>query len=434
MSSTVIKVENLYKEYKLGVISHGTLTHDLQSMWARLRGKEDPNSLISHHHSQDAEKDSFLALKDVSFEVKAGERVGIIGKNGAGKSTLLKIISRITSPTKGEIKIKGRIGSLLEVGTGFHPELTGRENIYLNGAILGMSRREIDRKLDEIIDFAGIEKHIDTPVKRYSSGMNVRLGFAVAAHLEPEILVVDEVLAVGDAEFQKKALGKMESVSKGEGRTILFVSHNMTAVQQLCNSAILLNAGKVTQYANTKEVISSYLTSGVYSRQGRKWENINSAPGDDKIRLFYADVIFEDKSALNVPIDRDFYIIFDFINYKNNINNISYSIHVLDRSDVMVFGTNSIASANSIKNPGNYLNKPLPKGKYRIKIKIPGNLLNDQTYKINIAIISNTTNIHVFEKDVLNFSVIDTGKMREDNIGYWGGTVRPKFETQLFAL
>lgn len=259
MSQTVIKVENLYKEYKLGVISHGTLSHDLQSWWARMRGKEDPNSLISAHHNADAEKESFLALKDVSFEIKQGDRVGIIGKNGAGKSTLLKILSKITSPTSGQIKIKGRIAALLEVGTGFHQELTGRENIYLNGAILGMSRKEIDHKLDEIVDFAGIEKHIDTPVKRYSSGMNVRLGFAVAAHLEPEILIVDEVLAVGDAEFQKKALGKMEAVSKGEGRTILFVSHNMAAVQQLCQKGIILSNGQLLYTGTATESVDKYI-------------------------------------------------------------------------------------------------------------------------------------------------------------------------------
>ncbi len=259
MSETVISVENLYKEYKLGVISHGTLYHDMQSWWARIRGKEDPNSIISAHHSSDVEEGSFLALNDISFEVKAGDRVGIIGRNGAGKSTLLKILSKITSPTSGEIRIKGRIGSLLEVGTGFHPELTGRENIYLNGAILGMNKQEIKSKIDEIIDFAGIEKHIDTPVKRYSSGMNVRLGFAVAAHLEPEILVVDEVLAVGDIEFQKKAIGKMEDVSKTDGRTILFVSHNMGAIRKLCTKGLLLENGTKTAENNMDNVIEKYL-------------------------------------------------------------------------------------------------------------------------------------------------------------------------------
>jgi lipopolysaccharide transport system ATP-binding protein len=258
MSETAIKVENLYKEYKLGVISHGTLYRDMQSWWAKVRGKEDPNSLISSHHGQEAERDSFLALNDVSFEVKAGDRLGIIGKNGAGKSTLLKILSHITSPTKGTITILGKVGSLLEVGTGFHSELTGRENIYLNGSILGMSRHEISRKLDEIVDFAGIEKHLDTPVKRYSSGMMVRLGFAVAAHLDTDILIADEVLAVGDAEFQKKALDKMGDLSTGEGRTVLFVSHNMGAVKKLCNKGLLLENGKLSIASDLNTIISCY--------------------------------------------------------------------------------------------------------------------------------------------------------------------------------
>jgi len=262
MSNTAIKVENLYKEYKLGVIGHGTLYRDMQSWWAKVRGKEDPNSLISSHHGENAEKDSFLALNDISFDVKEGDRVGIIGKNGAGKSTLLKILSRITSPSKGNITIHGKIGSLLEVGTGFHPELMGRENIYLNGSILGMNRQEITRKLDEIVDFAGIEKHLDTPVKRYSSGMMVRLGFSVAAHLETDILIADEVLAVGDAEFQKKAVGKMKDVSEGEGRTVLFVSHNMGAVERLCNTGIILHKGVlINKSDDIKMIIQKYLFS-----------------------------------------------------------------------------------------------------------------------------------------------------------------------------
>ena len=254
MSDVVIRGDNLYKEYRLGVISHGTLRKDLQSWWARIRDKEDPNSLISiHKHvnpstsqtfTTSTNNEHFWALQDVSFDVKKGEILGIIGRNGAGKSTLLKILSRVTTPTKGTAKIKGRVASLLEVGTGFHPELTGRENIFLNGAILGMSRAEIKKKFDEIVAFSEIEKFLDTPVKRYSSGMYVRLAFAVAAHLEPEILVVDEVLAVGDAQFQKKCLGKMENVSK-EGRTVLFVSHNMNAIEQLCTSCLMIENGKI---------------------------------------------------------------------------------------------------------------------------------------------------------------------------------------------
>jgi lipopolysaccharide transport system ATP-binding protein len=258
MSETVIKAEHLYKEYKLGVISHGTLYRDIQSWWAKIRGKEDPNSLISSHHGQEAEKDSFLALTDISFVIKEGDRVGIIGKNGAGKSTLLKILSQITSPTKGTVTIHGKVGSLLEVGTGFHLELTGRENIFLNGSILGMNRHEISHKLDEIVNFAGIEKHLDTPVKRYSSGMMVRLGFAVAAHLDTDILIADEVLAVGDAEFQKKALGKMQDLSTGEGRTILFVSHNIGSVKKLCDKSLLLNKGEIIASGKTSDVIDAY--------------------------------------------------------------------------------------------------------------------------------------------------------------------------------
>ncbi len=260
MSDTVIRVENLSKAYRLGVINHGMLYKDVQSWWARLRGKEDPNSVIGMYDKEQLDGDDrFWALRDVDFEVKRGDRVGIIGKNGAGKSTLLKILSRVTAPTKGNVRLKGRIASLLEVGTGFHPELTGRENVYLNGSILGMSKQEISRKFDEIVDFSGIGKFIDTPVKRYSSGMYVRLAFAVAAHLEPEILVVDEVLAVGDAEFQKKALGKMEDVSKGEGRTILLVSHNMAAIRQLCTYCLFLENGILNSIGSTDVIINKYI-------------------------------------------------------------------------------------------------------------------------------------------------------------------------------
>ncbi len=268
MSDVVIRVENLYKEYRLGTISHGTLYKDLQSWWARIRGKEDPNSIISSSQPvtpnasrfTETENPHMLALNDLSFEVKRGEVLGIIGRNGAGKSTLLKILSEVTSPTKGQVKIKGRVASLLEVGTGFHPELTGRENVYLNGAILGMTKTEIDNKFDEIVAFAEIEKFIDTPVKRYSSGMYVRLAFAVAAHLEPEILIVDEVLAVGDASFQKKCLGKMGDVAK-EGRTVLFVSHNMPAVQNLCQRAILLDSGQIIENDKPNVILEKYLSN-----------------------------------------------------------------------------------------------------------------------------------------------------------------------------
>lgn len=263
MSSPVIKVENLSKLYRLGEVGTGTISHDLNRWWARMRGKEDPFAKVAETNmrSKKGGSDYVWALEDINFEVKQGEALGIIGRNGAGKSTLLKVLSKVTKPTKGSISIKGRIASLLEVGTGFHPELTGRENIFLNGAILGMTKAEIRAKFDEIVDFAGVERYIDTPVKRYSSGMYVRLAFAVAAFLEPEILIVDEVLAVGDAEFQKKCIGRMDAVAHQEGRTILFVSHDLNAIEQLCNTALLMEYGKVRDYGNVSSIITTYLTN-----------------------------------------------------------------------------------------------------------------------------------------------------------------------------
>lgn len=258
--SIAIKVENLSKQYRLGEVGTGTLSHDLNRWWAKIRGKEDPFAKIgsTNDRTQKADSDYVWALKDINFEINQGDAVGIIGRNGAGKSTLLKILSRTTLPTTGSVKMKGRIASLLEVGTGFHPEMTGRENIYQNGAILGMTRREITRKFDEIVDFSGCERYIDTPVKRYSSGMYVRLAFAVAAHLESEILIVDEVLAVGDAEFQKKCLGKMGEISKGEGRTVLFVSHNMAAVENLCSKGLVLKNGTIIFDGLSNDAINFY--------------------------------------------------------------------------------------------------------------------------------------------------------------------------------
>jgi len=277
MSDVVIRVENLCKEYRLGTISHGILYRDIQSGWAKFWGTEDPNARIGsvNRKQLNTTNDRFCALNDVSFDVHKGEIIGIIGRNGAGKSTLLKIISRVTAPTSGTIKIKGRVASLLEVGTGFHPELTGRENIFLNGAILGMHKGEIEQKFDEIVRFAEIDKFIDTPVKRYSSGMYVRLAFAVAAHLEPEILVVDEVLAVGDAAFQTKCLGKMGEVAR-EGRTVLFVSHNMTAVKALCSRGIVIEAGQIIFDGDTSKAVEFYLGSKRLS------EDINIPVADRK--------------------------------------------------------------------------------------------------------------------------------------------------------
>lgn len=264
MSDTAIRITNVSKQYRLGLVSTGTLVHDLNRWWTvNVRHKEDPYLKVGEVNDRTKKGDSeyVWALKDINMEIKQGDMVGIIGKNGAGKSTLLKLLSRVTAPTTGTIEYKGRIASLLEVGTGFHPELTGRENIYMNGAIMGMSRAEITKKLDKIVDFSGCERYLDTPVKRYSSGMTVRLGFAIAAHIEPDILVVDEVLAVGDAEFQKKAIGKMQDVSKGEGRTVLFVSHNMGAVRNLCKTGYLLDNGLITKQGGIIDVVDYYLSS-----------------------------------------------------------------------------------------------------------------------------------------------------------------------------
>ena len=285
MKDIILKAENISKQYRLGQVGTGTLSHDLNRWWHQVRGKENPYLKIgdTNDRSTKGESDYVWALQDINFEVERGEVLGIIGKNGAGKSTLLKILSRVTAPTTGNIKFGGRVASLLEVGTGFNGEMTGRENIYLNGAILGMTKKEIASKIDEIIDFSGCERYIDTPVKRYSSGMTVRLAFAVAAFLEPEILIIDEVLAVGDAEFQKKAIGKMQDISKGEGRTVLFVSHNMAAVKSLCTRGIVLEHGKVVFEGGIDQTISKYLQA----------EKVNIKLKDIKIRTGNKKVLFE---------------------------------------------------------------------------------------------------------------------------------------------
>ena len=300
---TALEFENISKQYQLGKIGTGTLSKDLNRWWARVRGKEDPYLKIGqvNNRTQKANGDFVWALRDINFKVEQGEVVGIIGKNGSGKSTLLKILSKVTSPTIGTIRGRGRVASLLEVGTGFHPEMTGRENIYMNGAIMGMTKAEIDRKLDEIVDFAGIQMYVDTPVKRYSSGMTVRLGFAVAAHLESEILLVDEVLAVGDAEFQKKAIGKMQDVSKGEGRTVLFVSHNMGAVRKLCTRGIVLQNGTLSYAGATEDAIDSYIHSSVSSQNQT---GINDLPEDvcGNSQISFQTIEFLDEQGLHTQL------------------------------------------------------------------------------------------------------------------------------------
>ena len=373
MSITAIKVENLSKIYRLGEIGTGSIGQDVDRWFkTKVLGKEDPFLKIgeANDRANKGNSDIVYSLRDINFEIQQGDAVGIIGRNGAGKSTLLKILSRVTTPTTGKINIKGRVASLLEVGTGFHPELTGRENIYLNGAILGMRKREIDRKLDEIIDFSGVERYIDTPVKRYSSGMYVRLAFAVAAHLESEILIVDEVLAVGDAEFQKKCLGKMGEVSKGEGRTVLFVSHNMAAVQSLCGKGILLKDGSLIFTGNAIKSVAAYQNMGVSNGiVNSTWDEEN-APGDHRAKILSASV----KPTIGDVINFSSGITLTFL-VKSMIDRglLDLSFDLKNQEDVLLF------------HHGGYLaeSNTLYKGIYKLKIFIPPYLLNEGNYHIS---------------------------------------------------
>lgn len=382
MGNVVISIEEVSKQYRLGVIGHGTLAHDMQSWWARLLGKEDPNSkIVPHSHVMDKKtNEEFWALKGVSFEVNQGDILGIIGRNGAGKSTLLKILSQVTSPTTGSIKIKGRIASLLEVGTGFHPELTGRENIFLNGAILGMTRKEINSKFEEIVDFAEIEKFIDTPVKRYSSGMYVRLAFAVAAHLEPEILIIDEVLAVGDAQFQKKCLGKMGEVSK-KGRTVLFVSHQLSAIKNLCTRGLLIEKGKIkTMSNNVSAIIEEYMFNDSSLTQDNEWINQSGESYDNPyfkpLRMFFSD---SNGQKLNMPVSNDSEIWVQIEGYISRCDPalvIGYALYYND-------GTFLFFSLHTDESEEKW--PELNKGYCTLRSKIPSRFLNEGTFKLELV-------------------------------------------------
>ena len=430
--STVISVENVSKLYRLGEIGTGSLSHDVNRWWHKVRGKEDPYLKIgqSNDRTSKADSDYVYALKDISFEVKQGEVLGIIGRNGAGKSTLLKILSRVTTPTTGEIKAKGRIASLLEVGTGFHPELSGRDNIFLNGAILGMRKAEIAAKFDEIVEFSGCERYIDTPVKRYSSGMYVRLAFAVAAHLEPEILIVDEVLAVGDAEFQKKCLGKMKDVA-GHGRTILFVSHNMAAVNNLCTKAIMLESGCLILKGETGQVVNHYLNSGMGNAGEVVWPDPSTAPGNERVRLKAVRIISESKVTSDVLLDQECQIEIDYINLTDNLP-LGASIHLLDKIGVEVLASANMHSANLIRD--DWFGKPFPKGVYRTVCTFPANFLNENRYSIRVALVSNNSHIEFLTSEIIGFNTHDRGEMRKEYNGYWLGVVRPKLAWQTQQL
>ncbi|MFV0572550.1 MAG: ABC transporter ATP-binding protein [Xanthomarina gelatinilytica] len=396
--SIILKAENISKQYRLGLVGTGTLSHDLNRWWAGIRGKEDPYLKVGSVNDRSTKADSAYvwALKDINFEVQEGEVLGIIGKNGAGKSTLLKILSRVTIPATGEIKTKGRIASLLEVGTGFHPELTGRENIYLNGAILGMSKAEIKSKEAEIIDFSGCERYVDTPVKRYSSGMRVRLAFAVAAFLEPDILVIDEVLAVGDAEFQKKAIGKMQDISKGDGRTVLFVSHNMAAVKSLCTRAIVLEHGKTVFEGGTDDAVDFYLNSGTNNKKAI-YKNIDSTKVSDileasllnKAGLYCNTFGFNEQIIMNIRFSADIVA----------INKALLSFRVVDQNERVIF--------SSMKEVSKLINKKLKEGE--VNISFPKKILAPNDYRISVAY--HIPNQEIISKltDILSFSIDETG-------------------------
>ncbi len=381
MSNTAIKVENLSKIYRLGEIGTGTISRDMERWFkTRILKQEDPFLKIgeSNDRANKGASDIVYSLQDINFEINQGDAVGIIGRNGAGKSTLLKILSRVTTPTTGKINIKGRVASLLEVGTGFHPELTGRENIYLNGAILGMRKREIDRKLDEIIDFSGVERYIDTPVKRYSSGMYVRLAFAVAAHLESEILIVDEVLAVGDAEFQKKCLGKMGEVSKGEGRTVLFVSHNMAAISQLCKKSILLKHGQLDILDDTRLVINQYINLS------NNESNVYKAKEEDQVYI------------TEVQID----------NYKGSFFHSDEIIFKVKLQDINFNCTIGMSLLNSDKTKLFTSIYSLEAHTKLIFVKIPRHVLMEGKFSVDFAVFEGEI-VHEYVDDICNFDVID---------------------------
>jgi lipopolysaccharide transport system ATP-binding protein len=410
MSDTVIKVENLSKKY---ILSHQQqesyiALRDVMTRGMKIIGKKLISPFTSHFSPFTASREEFYALKDVSFEIKQGDRLGIIGRNGAGKSTLLKILSRITEPTSGRVEITGRVASLLEVGTGFHNELTGRENIFLNGAILGMSRAEIKRKFDEIVDFAEVEKFLDTPVKHYSSGMYVRLAFAIAAHLEQDILVVDEVMAVGDAQFQKKCLGKMENVSRSEGRTVLFVSHNLTAIQNLCSTGMYLHKGSIIEIGKVNDAVEHYLKDRLnitnLAWHGKHVEN-------EFIQVNYIRIVHKEKEGEELFINEDIQLEISTTVFQE-VTGIAFEISVCTGEGIPVF--------NSFTEPAT-----LKKGNAIAACIIPRNLMNNRHYTVTMGISKNYTYFIVEIKDALTIELLEN----HEGLGWqgdWNGVVRPK--------
>ena len=408
---TVIKVENISKEYRLGEFGSGTISRDLNAWWAKMKGKDNPNLKIDDIHRSNNSITHHKALTDVSFEVNEGDVLGIIGKNGAGKSTLLKILSRVTTPTAGTFKVRGRIASLLEVGTGFHPDLTGRDNIYLNGAILGMKKWEIKSKFDEIVDFSGVEKFIDTPVKRYSSGMYVRLAFAVAAHLEPEILIVDEVLAVGDAEFQKKCLGKMKDVST-EGRTVLFVSHNMAAVNSLCKSALVLEKGAIKLIDTTENAVSYYLKGDT---DGSNKQIFDSLYDKNEFCLHEISLNTFSKTDSEPLIENEEIELKTIISFKNDLHsNYHITYHLYNEMGEAMFSFYP-------------KNVKIVNGKNKLICAFPKGFFNSGTYYLSLFVVKNQKEVIFVEKDIMSFAIIDGDRPLGSWMGKEPGYIKPVF-------
>ena len=429
MSDIAIKVRGLGKKYHIGEkLPQRSLVESIKTA-VRFPWKMTQSMLTGKALDQ---REEFWALKDVSFDVKEGEVLGIIGRNGAGKSTLLKVLSRITTPTEGEVELFGRVGCLLEVGTGFHPELTGRENIFLNGSLLGMTNVEIKKRFDEIIDFSGVERFLDTPVKFYSSGMYTRLAFSVAAHLNPEILIVDEVLAVGDAEFQKKCLGKMENIAK-EGRTVIFVSHNMIAVNLLCSRGVLLESGTVKADGEISKVVDTYLNSGKSQVGEIVWAHPESAPGDSRVRLKSVRIVSDGKVTGDVDIDKAFQIEADYSNLEPNGRRL-ISFHIVNAMGITVFTSSNMPSMCMTPDPWN--TRRYPCGEFRTSCTIPGLLLNDGLHSVSIYInVTGATDNILFIRDVLTFNVNDTGLMRQEHTtGPWLGAVRPRLDWKTIQI
>jgi lipopolysaccharide transport system ATP-binding protein len=410
MAKKLIEAENISKYYRLGVLGSRSFKEDLRDWWAGKNKKSRDTEPESSGH--------IWALQDICFDVSQGEVLGLIGKNGAGKSTLLKIISRITLPTTGRISGNGRIASLLEVGTGFHGELTGRENIYLNGHIMGMKKKEIDRKFDEIIEFAGVARFLDTPVKRYSSGMYVRLAFAVAAHLDPEILIIDEVLAVGDAEFQLKCLDKIKSISKEEGKTILFVSHNIHTIRNTCNRAMVLDKGRIIASGDSESVLASYISKSREQFLGKEYWQQAVMPGNEMIRIRRVELVPRYLNDFRIiDIRTELTIHFEFEYSVEVTGHLMAQLQVFNDAGELIF---ELSSQNY------HFRNGIVKG----ESQIPGNFLNDGLYYISIAFVRNSTTRLFYLESCLSFHVEDY-KDSGDGYGKWAGMVRPSFPISL---